>query len=286
MPVRKAVIPPAGRGIRLLPVTKTQPKEMLQVVNKPLVQLAVEEAVEAGIQDIIIIVAHDRRVLLDYFQPSTALNAILTRKNDTRHLQDLARLENMANITYIYQPRPFGLGYALSLARASVGDEPFAMILPDELIDYRESGLRQMLPVFDQYSSSVIAVETVDSGETPMYGIVRPEPISERVYKVAELIESPGHDRASASLSIAGRYILTPAIFDALAGAAPDKNGEILLTNALTALLQKEPVYALEFQGERYDVGDPLGWLEAQVAFGLKDPEIGDRFREKLRRFV
>jgi UTP--glucose-1-phosphate uridylyltransferase len=286
VPVRKAVIPPAGRGIRLLPVTKTQPKEMLQIVNKPLIQLAVEEAVDAGIRDVIIIVAHDRRVLFDYFGPSYALDTILLRKNDNHRAQEMARLENLANITYIYQPRPLGLGYALSLAQAAVGNEPFAMILPDELIDNHESGLCQILPVFERYGSSVIAVETVDSGETPMYGTIKPESVSERVYKVAEMVDAPGYERASSCLSIAGRYVLTPAIFNALARTTPDKNGEIQLSSALSLLLTEQPVYALELAGTRYDVGDPLGWLEAQVVFGLKHPEIGDHFREKLRRLI
>jgi len=286
MAIRKAVIPPAGRGIRLLPVTKTQPKEMLQVVNKPLLQMAVEEAVEAGIQDIIIIVAPDRKVVMDYFSPSPALNAVLSRKKETRLAQELARLENLAHITYIHQPEPLGLGHAVSLAREAVGDEPFAMILPDELIDYRESATRQMLPVFELYGASVIAVETVDSEETPMYGVIRPQPLSERVHKVAALVDSPEPGQASSSLSIAGRYILTPEIFEALARTTPNENGEILLTKALALLLKEHPIYALEFAGVRYDIGNPLCWLEAQVAYGLKHPELGDKFREKLRKLV
>ncbi len=286
MSIRKAVIPAAGWGTRLLPVTKTQPKEMLPVVSKPLVQLAVEEAVEAGISDIVIVIAPNRQAIVDYFTPSPELNAALSRKNETRLAQELARLESLANITYVIQREPLGLGHAISLAGPSVGDEPFAVILPDDLIDYPESGLRQMLPVFEQYAASVIAVETVDSQETRKYGVIRPQRVGERVYKVEELVEKPEPDKAPSQLSIVGRYILMPAVFEALARTAPDKGGEIQLTDALSILLQGQAVYALEFEGARYDTGNPLGWLEAQVAYGLKHPEYGEKFREKLRRLV
>ncbi len=286
MTITKAIIPAAGWGTRLLPVTKTQPKEMLPIGCKPMIQFAVEEAVEAGITNIIIVTSPNCRAIADYFSPAPDLVGALTRKNEPALLYELTRLENMANITYIIQPEPLGLGHAVAQAGEAISDEPFAVILPDDLIDYPESGLRQMLPVFTEYQTNILGVETVDRQETRKYGIIRPLQVRERIYEVKELVEKPEPEVAPSSLSIVGRYILTPDIFEALAHTAPDKRGEIQLTNALSLLLAKQAVYAMEFQGTRYDVGSPLGWLEAQVAYGLKHPELGDKFRDRLRRLV
>ncbi|MCL2149738.1 MAG: UTP--glucose-1-phosphate uridylyltransferase [Dehalococcoidia bacterium] len=286
MSITKAVIPAAGWGTRLLPVTKTQPKEMLPVGGKPLIQFAVEEAAEAGITDITIIISPNRQAIIDYFAPAPDLAAVLTRKNELGLLNDLARLEDLANLTYIIQEEPLGLGHAVALAHATIGDEPFAVILPDDLIDHHESGLRQMLPIFIEYRTSVIAVETVDAQATRKYGIIRPERVSERIYKVDELVEKPSPEAAPSTLGIVGRYLITPAIFEALARTTPDSRGEIQLTDALTVLLTQQDIYALELQGTRYDTGEPLGWLEAQVAYGLKHPEAGERFRHRLRRLI
>ena len=286
MTIRKAVIPAAGWGTRLLPVTKTQPKEMLPIGCMPLIQYAVEEAVEAGITDVVIVISPNRQAIVNYFAPAPDLVATLTRKNEHGLLDTLARLENLANIIYVTQPEPLGLGHAVALAREAIGDEPFAVILPDDLIDYPESGLRQMLPLFIEYSASIIAVETVDRQETPKYGIICPRQIHERIHKVEELVEKPEPEAAPSSLGIVGRYILTPAIFEALAHTAPDSRGEIQLTNALSGLLHQQAIYALEFQGARYDTGTPIGWLEAQVAYGLKHPGFGDKFRNRLRQLI
>jgi UTP--glucose-1-phosphate uridylyltransferase len=286
MTIQKAVIPAAGWGTRLLPVTKTQPKEMLPIGCKPLIQFAVEEAVEANIPNVIIIISPNRQVIADYFTPAPELAAILARKNEYSLLNDLMHLESMASITYIVQPEPLGLGHAVALAREAVGNEPFAVILPDDLIDHPESGLRQMLPIFTKYDTSVLAVETVDRQEIRKYGVIRPQQIAERIYKVEEVVEKPEPEVAPSSLSIVGRYILTPAIFEALAQTTPDSRGEIQLTDAISLLLARQSVYALEFQGTRYDVGNPIGWLEAQVAYGLKHPSFGDEFRGRLRRLV
>lgn len=286
MTIKKAVIPAAGWGTRLLPVTKTQPKEMLPIGCKPLIQFAVEEIVEAGITDLIIITSPGHRVIADYFAPAPDLAAALRHKNETALLRDLVRLENMAHITYLTQPEPLGLGHAIALAGKAVGDEPFAVILPDDLIHHPVSGLCQMLPIFAEYATSVIAVETVDRADTRKYGIIRPEPVRERLYKVEELVEKPEPEVAPSVLSIVGRYILTPAVFEALAHTVPDSRGEIQLTNALSRMLKEQDIYALEFHGARYDAGSPLGWLEAQVAYGLQHPEFGDKFRSRLRRLI
>jgi len=286
MTIKKAVIPAAGWGTRLLPVTKTQPKEMLPIGCKPMIQFAVEEAAEAGITDVIIVTSPNCRAIAEYFAPSPELAGALARKNELALLNELTRLENIANVTYLTQPEPLGLGHAVALANKTVGDEPFAVILPDDIVDYPQSGLRQMLPVFAEYRTSILGVETVDRQETRKYGIIRPQQVRERVYKVEELVEKPEPEVAPSSLSIVGRYILTPDVFEALSHTAPDNHNEIQLTNALSRMLAKQDIYALEFQGARYDVGSPLGWLEAQVAFGLKHPELGDKFRDRLRRLV
>ena len=284
--IQKAVIPAAGLGTRLLPITKTQPKEMLPIAFKPLIQFAVEEAVEAGITDIIIITSQNRQAIADYFAPAPGLSAALAGKNEFRMQDDLARLESMADITYVTQPKPLGLGHAIALANKVVGDAPFAVILPDDLIDYPESGLCQMMPIFAEYGTSVLAVETVDRQDIHKYGVIRPQQVREHVYKVKGLVEKPGPDAAPSSLGIVGRYILTPDIFEALAHTMPDSHGEIQLTNALALMLERQAIYALSLHGARYDAGSPLGYLEAQVVYGLRHPDVGDKLRSNLRRLI
>ena len=259
---------------------------MLPIAFKPLIQYAVEEAIGAGITDVTIITSPNHQAIADYFAPAPGLSAALARKDELGIMSDLTRLESMADITYVTQLEPLGLGHAVAIAGRVVGDEPFAVILPDDLIDYPESGLRQIIPVFVEYGTSVLAVATVDIQDTRKYGVIRPQQVREHVYKIEGLVEKPEPNVAPSSLGIVGRYILTPAIFEALAHTGPDSRGEIQLTGALSLMLEKQSIYALGIQGARYDAGSTLGYLEAQVVYGLKHPEIGGKFHRSLRGLV
>lgn len=286
MDIRKAVIPAAGWGTRFLPVTRAYPKELLPLINKPLIQYAVEEAVNSGIKEIIIVTAEGRNAIRDYFKPTPQLRALLWEKGYNKLAEELAHLDNLPDITYVTQPERHGLGNAVMMAREAVGDEPFAVILPDDVVDAREPVLAQMLKVAQKYESSVVAVESIDTPEIQRYGVIRPETVSPRVHKVLSLVEKPAPGTAPSSLGIVGRYILTPGIFEAIEVTKPGSQGEIQLTDAASILLQTQQVYALEFEGRRFDAGSPSGWVEAQVGFGLKHPEFGDGLREKLRRMI
>lgn len=286
MQVRKVVIPAAGWGTRFLPMSKTQPKEMLPLNNKPLIQYAVEEARSAGISQVVIITAPGKQSIAEYFAPSPGLEALLKSRGETGLARELTHLYDLADFTYVIQKERLGLGHAVLLAKEAIGDEPFAVILPDDIVDSRQSVLEQMLVVFAEYQSCVIAVEPIDSQDTRKYGVICPERVAERVYQVLSLVEKPEPEVAPSRLGIVGRYILTPEVFEAIRRTAPDGTGEVQLTDALALCLRGKPIYALEFEGQRDDAGNPSGWLEAQVAFGLKHPELGDRLRERLRRLV
>ena len=286
MEVRKAVIPAAGWGTRFLPVTRAYPKELLPLINKPLIQYAVEEAVNSGIKEIIIVTSEGKHAIQDYFKPTPELRALLWKKGYNRLAEELARLDSLADITYVTQSERLGLGHAVLMAKEAVGGESFAVILPDDVVDAREPVLSQMLNVAKKYESSVVAVECIDTPEIQRYGVIQPETVSPRVHKVLSLVEKPTPETAPSQLGIVGRYILTPGIFDAIESTRPGSQGEIQLTDAASLLLQTQPIYALEFEGRRFDTGSPAGWLEAQVALGLKHPEFGDALREKLRRMI
>jgi UTP--glucose-1-phosphate uridylyltransferase len=286
MLVRKAVIPAAGWGTRFLPMTKSCAKEMLPLIDKPLIQYAVEEAIEAGLSEVVIITAPGKHDIATYFQASPELQAWLEKGGESRLARELAQLESLAKITFITQEKPLGLGHAILTARQAVGAAPFAVILPDDVIDFHQSALQQMLPVFEQRQASVIAVECIDTPDIRKYGVIRPGRTEAGVYQVESLVEKPEPDVAPSHLGIVGRYILTPQIFDAIASTPLDARNEIQLTDALSLLLKGQPIFALEFEGRRYDTGSPLGWLEAQVAFGLKRPELSDALRERLRRLI
>ncbi|RJO62115.1 MAG: UTP--glucose-1-phosphate uridylyltransferase [Dehalococcoidia bacterium] len=286
MEVRKAVIPAAGWGTRFLPVTRAYPKELLPLINKPLIQYAVEEAVNSGIEEIVIVIAEGRHAIPDYFKAAPELRAFLQERGGTKLADEMARLDNLADITYVMQSERRGLGHAVLMAKKVVGNEPFAVILPDDVVDAREPVLAQMLKVSKKYESSVVAVESIDTPEIQRYGVIRPETVSPRVHKVLALVEKPTPETAPSSLGIVGRYILTPEIFDAIETTRPGSQGEIQLTDAASLLLKTQSIYALEFEGRRFDAGNPVGWVEAQMAFGLKNPEFGDALREKLRRMI
>ena len=286
MKVRKAIIAAAGWGTRFLPVTRSQPKEMLPVVNKPLIQYSVEEAINSGIEQVILVTALGKRAIEDYFDRSIELEYILEQKGETKLLQEMRELSSLVDIWYIRQKEQLGLGHAILIARKVIADEPFAVLLPDDIIDSSVPVLKQMVEVYEQYETSVIAIEQVSSQDTVRYGIIKPKPVSAKIYQVLGLAEKPKPRAAPSNLGVVGRYILTPQIFDVLEVTPPGKNQEIQLTDALQLLLKQQTIYAYEFDGVRYDAGTPLGWLEATIAFALKHPDIGRELREYLRQLL
>ncbi len=286
MKVRTAVITAAGWGTRFLPITKAQPKEMLPLVTKPLIQYSVDEAINSGIEQIVVIIAPDKRVIEDYFNRSFELERFLERKGKTNLLKEVRELSSLADIRYIRQNEQLGLGHAILTAKDIVGKEPFAVLLPDDIIDSKVPVLKQMIEIYEQYKTNVIAVERIASRDTVKYGIIEPGKISDHVHQVLSLIEKPEPAQAPSNLGVVGRYILTPQIFDAIEVTPPGKNQEIQLTDALQLLLKQQAIYAYEFEGVRYDTGTPLGWLKATLAFALRHPDIGQELREYLRQLL
>ena len=286
MKVRKAVITAAGWGTRFLPITKAQPKEMLPLVAKPLIQYSVEEAINSGIEQIIVITALGKRAIEDYFDRSFELEHFLERKGETKLLKEIRELSSLADICYIRQKNQLGLGHAILTAKGIVGKEPFAVLLPDDIIDNKVPVLKQMIEAYEQYETNIIAVERIASQDTVKYGIIEPEKISGHIHQVLGLIEKPEPAQAPSNLGVVGRYILMPEIFDVLEITPPGKNQEIQLTDALQLLLKQQAVYAYEFEGVRYDTGTPLGWLKATIAFALKQSDIGQELREYLRQLL
>ena len=286
MKIRKAVITAAGWGTRFLPITKAQPKEMLPLIDKPLIQYSVEEAINSGIEQIIMITALGKRAIEDYFDRSFELEHVLEQKGETKLLKEIRELSSLVDICYIRQKEQLGLGHAILTAKDLIGDEPFAILLPDDIIDSKVPVLKQMVEVFEQYKTNIIAIERISSQDTIKYGVIKPKGISERIHQVLGLAEKPEPAKAPSNLGVVGRYILMPQIFDVLEATAPGKNQEIQLTDALQLLLKQQAVYAYEFEGVRYDTGTPLGWLEATVALALKRPDIEPELREYLRQLL
>jgi len=286
MKVRKAVITAAGWGTRFLPVTKAQPKEMLPLVDKPLIQYCVEEAINSGIEQIVLITALGKRAIEDYFDRSLELEYVLEQRGETKLLQEMRELSNLVNICYIRQKEQLGLGHAILTAKDIVGQEPFAVLLPDDIIDSKVPVLKQMIAVYEQYKTNIVAVQHVSRQETTKYGIIEPKKVSSRVYQVLGLSEKPEPEEAPSDLGVVGRYILMPEIFDTLEVTPPGKNQEIQLTDALQLLLKQQAIYAYEFEGIWYDTGTPLGWLKTTVAFALKRPDIGQELKEYLQQLL
>lgn len=286
MKVRKAVILAAGWGTRFLPITRSQPKEMLPLIDKPLIQYAVEEAINSGIEQVIIVTALGKHALEDYFDRSFELEYYLERKGDARLLQKMRELSNLVDICYVRQKEQLGMGHAVLTAKGVVGGEPFAVLTPDDIIVSEIPTLKQMIKIYEESKASVLAVEAVSGEDIKKYGIIKPEKVSERLYRVLSLVEKPEPAQAPSNLGVVGRYILTPQIFDSLAVTKPGKNREIQLTDALQLLLKEQAIYACELDGVRYDTGTPLGLLKATVAFALKRPDIGLEFREYLQRLL
>jgi len=286
MKIRKAVIPAAGWGTRFLPATKVLPKEMLPLVDKPLIQYIVEEAISSGIEQIIIVTSFGKGAIGDYFDRHFELEHILEQRGEKVLLDKVRQAVNMAHICYIRQKEQLGLGHAILTAKQLVGNEPFAILLPDDIFDAKVPVLKQALDVYQRYEGSVIAVRHVAREEVNRYGIIEPKQIEERVYQVSALVEKPDPAEAPSDLAILGRYVFTPEIFKMLEVTPPGKGGEIQLTDGIRLLLQEQAVYSYEFEGQYYDAGKPLGLLKAAVALGLNHPEMGTDFREYLRGLV
>ena len=276
--VRKAIIPAAGLGTRFLPATKSQPKEMLPIVDKPTLQYIIEEAIESGIEEILIVTGRSKKSIEDHFDRSVELELELEQKGKTEMLEMVQDISNMVNIHYIRQKEPKGLGHAVHCAKSFIGNEPFAVLLGDDIVDAEVPCLKQMIDAYDEYKTSILGVQEVAKENVDKYGILDVKHIEDRVYKVKDMVEKPSVDDAPSNIAILGRYIITPEIFNILENQEAGKGGEIQLTDALQTLATKEAIYAYNFEGRRYDVGDKLGFLEATVDFALKRPELRDDF--------
>jgi UTP--glucose-1-phosphate uridylyltransferase len=281
--VRKVVFPAAGLGTRFLPATKAQPKEMLPLVDKPIIQYGVEEAVASGIDDIILVTGRGKNAIEDHFDVSVELETFLESRGKMNLLGEIRNISNLINVAYVRQGEALGLGHAVLVTRALVGNEPFAVILADDVIDADPPALAQMLNVFDEVGGPVLLVERVPASDISSYGVIDAEQVRPGVYRIKDLVEKPPADQAPSDLAIIGRYILTPDVFDALEETAKDRVGEIQLTNGLKRLLKSRPVYACEVQGVRHDTGNKLGFLKAVVYFALRRPDLAGPFLEYLK---
>jgi len=282
--VRKAVIPAAGLGTRFLPATKAQPKEMLPIVDKPTIQYIVEEAIASGIEDIMIVTGRGKRAIEDHFDKSYELEDILKRKGDEGLLSLVQDISNLVNLNYVRQKEPKGLGHAIHCARSFIDNEPFAVLLGDDIVDSEVPCLKQLIDVYEKYNTTVLGVQRVPEQDVSKYGIVAGTQVGDRIYKVSDLIEKPERDKAPSNVAILGRYIISPEIFTYLDKAEPGKGGEIQLTDALKKLLSTGSMYAYDFVGKRYDVGNKLGFLEATVEFALKRDDLRQEFSAYLKK--
>ena len=281
--VRKAVFPLAGHGTRFLPMTKSSPKEMLPVIDKPVVQYVVEEAVEAGIEQMVMVTGRGKRAIEDHFDISYELEDVLKKKNKHTLLSELQRISNLAQILYLRQKEALGLGHAVLCAELAVGDEPFAVALGDEILDGPKSGLSQLMEAYRKLGSPIIGMQRVPLSEVSHYGIVAGTEIRKGLFRVDRLVEKPRLEDAPSDFAIIGRYILTPDLFEVLRTQPPGVGGEIQLTDALNTLAERRPVYALEIEGDRFDTGDKMGFLKATVRFALKRPDLSLEFFHFLR---
>ena len=287
MKIRKAVIPAAGLGTRVLPATKAIPKEMLPLADKPTIQYIVEEAVASGIEHIIVVTSRTKRSIEDHFDESPELRAALERKGDKVKLDMLESIESMAQISFTRQPRPHGLGHAILMAKDLVGDEPFGVLLGDDLVVNSERPcLRQLMDVHERHGGCVIAAMRVPREQTKLYGVFdldEGQDVDTRTHRVSDLVEKPKPEKAPSNLAVIGRYVLTPDIFAALERTEPGSGGEIQLTDGLRALRDREPIYAYEFEGTRYDTGDPVGYLTTSLEFALRRPDLAPGIKAYLK---
>jgi UTP--glucose-1-phosphate uridylyltransferase len=287
--VRKAIFPAAGWGTRFLPATKAQPKEMLPLVDKPVIQYAVEEAVAAGIEQVIIVTSSQKRAIEDHFDLSYELEHLLEEKGEIEKLRQVRHISDLAQVAYVRQKEQLGLGHAVLVAKDLIGHEPFAVILPDDVVVADRPCVGQLIHAYHQVHGSVVAVMEVSREEIRRYGVIDGEPVEEainhgRLRRVTRLVEKPEPADAPSNLAIIGRYVLTPKIFDKLEQTQRGAGGEIQLTDAIEALMQEQAVYGYEFEGKRYDAGTTMGWLQASVELALERPDLGPDFREYLRQ--
>jgi len=292
MKVKKAVIPAAGFGTRFLPATKVVPKELLPIVDKPTIQYIIEEVIAAGIEEVILITGREKGSIEDHFDTSTELENHLKRKGRMDLLKIVRNIAEMVTLVSIRQKEPLGLGHAILCARKMIGEEPFAVLLGDDLIDAKVPCIRQMINVYHEMEGAqthlgddkaVIAVQKVPKSETHLYGIIKAKKVRDRVYQVEDMVEKPRKGTAPSNLAIIGRYILPHQIFDILEKVPPDSRGEIQLTDGLRELKKTLPIFGYEFLGDRYDAGDKLGYLQANISFGLKHPELGPKLKRYLK---
>lgn len=284
MKVRKAIIPAAGLGTRFLPATKAQPKEMLPIVDKPTIQYIIEEAVASGIEDIIIITGRSKRAIEDHFDKAYELENELLKSEKHELIKLVQDISNLANIYYVRQKEALGLGHAIHCAKTFIGNEPFAVLLGDDIVEAQTPCLKQMIDVYNQYQTTLLGVQTVDPKNVSKYGIINGNQVDDRIYKVKDMVEKPAPEAAPSNVAILGRYIITPAIFDCLERTKPGAGGEIQLTDALRLLSEQEAMYAYDFVGRRYDVGNKMGFLEATVEFALRRDDLKDEFAAYLKQ--
>ncbi|MDQ0199123.1 UTP--glucose-1-phosphate uridylyltransferase GalU [Neobacillus ginsengisoli] len=286
MKVRKAIIPAAGLGTRFLPATKAQPKEMLPIVDKPTLQYIIEEAVASGIDEILIVTGRNKKSIEDHFDKSVELELELEAKGKHALLEEVRQISDMVNIHYIRQKEPKGLGHAIYCAKSFIANEPFAVLLGDDIVHAKKPCLMQMIEAYEKYRTTILGVQEVAIRDVDKYGIIEGENIEDRIYKVKGMVEKPAIQEAPSNVAVLGRYIISPAIFDILENTQPGKGGEIQLTDALKELAQQEEVYAYNFEGRRYDVGDKQGFLQATVEFALRRDDLRDEFLKYLLKIT
>ena len=286
MQVRKAIIPAAGLGTRFLPATKAQPKEMLPIVDKPTFQYIIEEAVESGIEEILIITGRNKKSIEDHFDKSVELEFELEAKGKYELLEEVRKISDLVNIHFIRQKEPKGFGHAIYCAKSFIGNEPFAVMLGDDIVENDKPCLKQMTEMYEQYKTTILGVQEIALEDVNKYGVVDGKQIEDTVYKVNGLVEKPAVEEAPSNIAILGRYVITPAIFDILEQTEPGKGGEIQLTDALKVLAQREAMYAYTFEGKRYDVGDKQGFLQATVEFALRREDLREDFLNYLIKTI
>jgi UTP--glucose-1-phosphate uridylyltransferase len=284
--IRKAVIPAAGFGTRFLPATKSQPKEMLPIVDTPVIQYVVEEAVASGITDILMVIGKGKRAIEEHFDRNFQLEDQLARQNKTEELEIIRRISEMAEIHFVWQKEMKGLGHAVLCGEHHVGNEPFAVLLGDTVIGSETPATKQLIDVYNHYHSSVVVLEEVEPEKVSRYGVLKGRDMGDGLYQVEDFVEKPPADQAPSNLVFAGRYVFTPAIFDYLKTTRPDKRGEIQLTDAMRAMVRDQAMYGKKFHGKRYDIGNKEGFIKTNIEFGLKDDEIRDQLSAYIKQIA